>query len=378
MVNKILLGVVIISIILLFGSISSTETKKEAQVQVQTQTTLLQTIEQKQNMIDSFLLYKNNDGAKTTLAEIDSLMAQLPATSTPEGTQYAGVRAKYLEQKELITRATEVKSLKELVDFTKINGKAAPDNISLVNNRIYAGDSWEKSVYVYYINGEKGTTTIQEFGQKINSLAMSIPDPDGKAVYFLNDKNTLVRIDAVKGTVDKIKINFRTDLGDIGGLFIYSNKLYAADKKLNDIFYYKKDGAKEPLDFTYVAGWLKEKDSLANSISINIDGSIYTLNADGTIAKFLKGKKEAFSLEKVDPILEKPSKMMVSPTQNYIYVLDPANKRLVVFDKTGKYLVQYVSQKFDNLKDFVIDEKSKAMYFLNGTIVLEAAAEHLK
>ena len=71
----------------------------------------------------------------------------------------------------------------------------------------------------------------------------------------------------------------------------------------------------------------------------------------------------------VEPPLTQPAKITVSPEQNYFYVLEPLNKRLVVFDKTGKFINQYTGDKFDNLKDFQIDEKNKKIYLLNGAIV---------
>jgi hypothetical protein len=48
-----------------------------------------------------------------------------------------------------------------------------------------------------------------------------------------------------------------------------------------------------------------------------------------------------------------------------------------VFNKKGDFINQYTSNKFDNLKDFQIDEANKKIYFLNGTTVYSIEAVHL-
>ena len=42
---------------------------------------------------------------------------------------------------------------------------------------------------------------------------------------------------------------------------------------------------------------------------------------------------------------------------------------MVVFDKKGKFINQYTSDNFNNLKDFQVDEKNKKIYFLAGAVV---------
>ena len=71
----------------------------------------------------------------------------------------------------------------------------------------------------------------------------------------------------------------------------------------------------------------------------------------------------------VEPAFSQAAKISAAAEQNYIYVLEPAAKRLAVFDKTGNFINQYASDKFNNLTDFQVDEKSKKIYFLNDATV---------
>ncbi len=54
-----------------------------------------------------------------------------------------------------------------------------------------------------------------------------------------------------------------------------------------------------------------------------------------------------------------------------LYILEPKNKRLVIFDKNGKLIKQFYSKKFTDLKDFVVNEKENKIWVLNKTQIIE-------
>ena len=129
--------------------------------------------------------------------------------------------------------------------------------------------------------------------------------------------------------------------------------------------------------FTDAVSWINDDVDLTEAISMDIDGNIYILKNNGELLKFIKGKKENFELGMVEPALTNANKIISSVEQKYIYILDIVGKRLLVFDKSGKFINQYVSNKFNNLKDFTVDETAKKIYFLNNTSVLLINAKHL-
>ena len=110
---------------------------------------------------------------------------------------------------------------------------------------------------------------------------------------------------------------------------------------------------------------------------MDIDGFVYVLKNNGELLEFAKGKKEDFSLEAIEPALTHATKVIVSQKEKYIYILDAAEKRLIIFDKSGKFINQYTSDKFNDLKDFAINETSKKIYLLNNTSVYSIDTKHL-
>jgi site-specific DNA-adenine methylase len=111
--------------------------------------------------------------------------------------------------------------------------------------------------------------------------------------------------------------------------------------------------------------------------SLDIDGNIYLLKNNGEISEYAKGKKQEFSISEIEPAFNQAAKLTVSNKLDYLYIFEPAGKRLVVFNKKGEFINQYTSDKFDNLKDYQVDEINKKIYFLNGTTVYSIEAIHL-
>lgn len=108
-----------------------------------------------------------------------------------------------------------------------------------------------------------------------------------------------------------------------------------------------------------------------------IDGSIYLLNSDGLIDKFRTGRKVLeFLTESPSDLISDSAEIYIKPEFEYIYVIDSNKNRIVLFDKiSGKLVRQYISDKFNDLKNIIIDREEKKIYILNGDRVFEVGIE---
>ena len=172
-------------------------------------------------------------------------------------------------------------------------------------------------------------------------------------------------LDTKSEKLSGLEINYSGSLKKITAFRQYNNRFYLTDAAAGQIYRFTKNGDR----LSGATPWLNGPADLTNVVSLDIDGDIYLLKNNGEISKYSKGKKQDLAVTAVEPALTRPAKITASPEQNYLYVLEPLNKRLVVFDKTGKFINQYTGDKLDNLKDFQIDEKNKKIYLLNGAIV---------
>jgi len=156
----------------------------------------------------------------------------------------------------------------------------------------------------------------------------------------------------------------------------YSNKLYLLDSESNQIWRYTRRRDK----FDGAEAWSVNAD-LKNGISMAIDGNIYVLNTDGFITKLFSGNKEDFPIKKqpVKP-LTKPTKIFTELDMSQIYVLEPSEKRVLVYYKdesTGgaTYSNQYVFDDIPDLRDLYVDKDSNKMYLMDGSKIYWVALQ---
>jgi sugar lactone lactonase YvrE len=103
---------------------------------------------------------------------------------------------------------------------------------------------------------------------------------------------------------------------------------------------------------------------LGRASSMAIDGSVWIGTADGKIMKFTQGKPDTFTPQGVDPAFGANLTVYTSDTTTNLYVLDGANKRVVVLDKDGTYLAQYAWQEDVTPTQLAVSEEQKKIYLL--------------
>lgn len=184
---------------------------------------------------------------------------------------------------------------------------------------------------------------------------------DGTNVYIADTTG----ISSVKSDTVKNVIKNSTDWATIGGFGAYLGNFYVLDKKAG-ILKYPNDTV--PSTKYFATGVSPD---LSQTVDLAIDGSIWTLDSNGTIAKYTKGNQDAFTIKGLDQPLVQPTKIVTSADDDNLYVLDRGNKRIVVLDKTGTFTAQYQTPILSNALALDVAEKDKKVFVLSGGKVYE-------
>lgn len=373
--KKVLLALSLFFLLAAFISINKTKNTKELAADNQRYDEIIKLIEQKQNQADASLLYENNEGANKLFGEISALLEEMPKTSGEQSAKYEELRQKYDKQLEKIRVITRTDSASLVGDLVTLNSRADANDIFFDsdNAKIFASDQGQKSIYIVDLL-ENAPLTITDLENTIDTLSypFRFDDETDKNIYYINN-GKLIAFDTSDNRFEPQASELATP-GAIHGADTYNNILYVVDTDKREIRKHQKTGD----NFGAGSPWLSGEDELAKAVDMSIDGHIYVLLADGQIQKFLRGSKTDFKLESCDPPLTAPSRLQVSKDKDFIYVLEPDNKRLIVFDKEGGYHMQYMGDNLSKLKDFVVDEEKKIVYFLAENKVLKLNAVHLE
>jgi hypothetical protein len=302
----------------------------------------------------SSLLYKDSASAAGFLQQAKSLLPKSSAVSGASKDAY----------NKLVAQEKDIETQMEKVFRPNVTNLGS---LGSGNTLIKLPDFLATQSGGTIISFQKSTGQIQDGSLKLNVSALDAVYLNGSqaAVY---DGDNLYLWDFSAGKI--LGAGFGQNLpgkNDFGGMAPYpvNGRVYVADKKASQIisFLPGKTGFSKPV--------VAVTDPAANKAEdIAIDSGIYVLTPGG-VARFLAGRQTGFALQNLPTPLSAGGKIYTEKGFNYIYILDPGNNRILIFDKSGNLANTLLSDSFTGLKDFQVDEKNKIIYALNDGSLLK-------
>lgn len=185
---------------------------------------------------------------------------------------------------------------------------------------------------------------------------------NGDFAFTYSPDKGVVRIDS-NNQKDSVIVKPDTEWGRIDDIYAFGSNVYLLDSAKNQIWKYVPVAAGYSEKFAYLKA---NNNSLSGSNRLQIDSSVWVLKDHSSIDKFTSGSPDFFSISGLDRSIKEIPTFFVSYNTDNVYIIDSTNSRLVIVDKTGKYVAQYTGDKFKTATDLVVDEKAKQLYLLEG------------
>ncbi len=121
------------------------------------------------------------------------------------------------------------------------------------------------------------------------------------------------------------------------------------------------------------SGWLRSKEGIdfERVTSMRIDGGVWLGDNGGSVTRFMQGMPEEFSYQNV---LDKPTSSVyiyATKDSDFLYILEPQAKRLLVLNKQGEYQKSLTSDDLGTATGVIVDESINKAYILSGSLVYE-------
>lgn len=242
--------------------------------------------------------------------------------------------------------------------------------IILADTKIYGVDSNNKIFMVD--TRDRRSKLVGSLGKDSGGVSDFYYSENSNSILFDTDNKKVLAFDLAKSVVS-ILANAEENSNWKGAQAIatYVSNIYTLDADNGTVWKYTATGN----DYSKAAAYANTKTvSLNGAIDLSIDGNVYVLTSDGSVAKFVKGAYEAdFAIKNIpapNNIIALPSKLFTDDTTNSIFILDKKTSRIVKFDKSGEFNSQYV---FDDiaLDSFVVDAKLQKIWGLAGGKIYE-------
>lgn len=196
-----------------------------------------------------------------------------------------------------------------------------------------------------------------------SSGKISVLSEDGTSTKTIDSKNSSTRaigandndvfVAGTSGISSGAKVVVK-DPGTVVSLDTFGSNLYALNTS-------DKTVDKYPTGSYTKSSYFTEDVTLNNPSSMSIDSSVWIVDS-GKVRKFTKGKEDSFTVTGLTKEISTGSLITTNVDYEDIYVLDPANKRIVAISKDGAVKNQYVSKDLSQSTSFAVDEPNKKMF----------------
>ena len=272
---------------------------------------------------------------------------------------------------EKISKLDKVSDPSLLFEFNE--KEFIPQKMVFSKDNFYLFSPFADNVYKLSLTSEKNVLpTNQRFNEAVSFDGQILFFQKPNLIFFLKNGSLVDELRssspfANAQVSEPISLSLPYPDFDPKTLAVYRSSLYFLDEKKGEIIKYPAPLTQNK-DFPQT--WLaKETKKAVGAKSIAIDGPIWILNKDNTISQYFGGNlKETIA---PDFFPEPENLSSITALYELFYVLEPAQKRIILLTKTGDMIKQWQSEKFDNLKDFAVSEDGKTIWLLNGVKIYQ-------
>ncbi|MBS4014446.1 MAG: hypothetical protein KGZ97_11945 [Bacteroidetes bacterium] len=316
----------------------------------------LQEIQKNNALLNAALNYNDQKTVDLLIKELKKQISSLQARTMIEKELLKNIKNDLEQNTDKIYGVIKINEPEIITNLSSLGKKDDLKKIVyLQNNNFIIINQVNNEVYLYNAKNKEFSLIIK------NDFYINRAIKYDENNIFLVGETQIKNLNLINQKTKLLEIETQRKNFNITDAEIYENKLYILDTKNNQIFkYFKNDDG-----FDKELPWITENINLTNINSIIIDGSVYLLDKSGKILKFFLGKSQPIIFSDPYPPTIKPTKLLASASLAYLYLLEPDQKRILVYDKNGNLQKQFVSEEFKDLQDMVTNEDESIIFILN-------------
>lgn len=305
------------------------------------------------------LLPLNSVKGREKLAAAKATLEPLVDAISPRSREWKEVRALHQQIADSLTLAMQAYrvELELFYDAGLLKSGAQVSALALAEESLVLLDERNRTIFHLLIPAKRGEVVAggeQYQGARLVAL-------HGDRVYTLVSGGIHLARLSDKKTVPTL-VPKSSEWGTIGALVAYGGNLYLLDTSRSRIWKY----VATEKGFSELREYLNP-DTLpdfSQATNMAIDGSVWAGTRIGKVLKFTLGKEATFLPQGVEPALGQYLEIYTSDATKNLYVLDRDNRRVVVLDKDGLYLAQYIWEQDLQPEELVVSESEKKILLL--------------
>ncbi len=364
-VTKLMLGASLALVVIFIGSIFYVRFEQKKAATAKAYADSVQTIKDKINEAESALIYKDETGAQNTLSIAVATLSTLPCKTPEQKNNCDTLQASIQGTLNKLNKITTVQTQKIASWDT---GTSPLTGVVRVKNKFIAYSATSASLFVYDMLTKQASVVPTNFTTP-GIISGAVPKENSYVALITSDKSVL-EVNPDDLAVKKVDLTLPDDQTKLDSTVIYNGRLYALDGTKHQIYRY------EPIKTGFAIGrpWLKDAASTLEGVTdITIDGDIFALKDTGQIIKLTAGVQQTFTAQALSPTIGKKARIWTYTDLTYLYILDPDNKRFIIFDKNGALKAQIPISDLGAASDLIVDEANKIAYIIDQNTLYSLA-----
>ncbi len=317
------------------------------------------------------LIYDNRDEAQKLLGEAENYLKQVQVSGLyqEDAEKLQGEIAVEQDRLQKIVRARGAAAA-EVGNWSEFISSPTGMHIFALGDTVYTHDP--KTNAILKMGPEGGTERVTQTTEGIGFFAAGAVQEADKTLVLATDAPGLALFDSNDNSLLRQEVTLPNEQTRIDSLALFGNRLYLHDQTTGQIHLYNKSLR----GFTGGEPWIADGEFPKGTIaSIAIDGNIFTLHSDGSVRRLFKGVPADFTLAVIEPGLAGATHIITSEDHQYLYIVDPKSKRVVIFTKEGQLVRQIFVEDAASMQDAAIPPDEKNLYVLDGARVLKVSLE---
>ena len=293
--------------------------------------------------LSAIKIYGDQASADEHLTAIKNILAKLPTKTTDQQKYIEMVNTRYNQAFEETYRFTKTSNplWKATTDWRSL-GVYKNDLIAIAGRTLWRqnNNDFEEIINDLGVDDCK-PLKVSEYNENFYCLANS-------EVLAINLANKQI----LHLPLDQAPINPK-------GAAIYNGRLYVA---ADDGQIYRFTGQ--------TTGWVAKQSWLSSPLNnkpqdLIIDSSIFLLTSNG-LSQYLSGEAQNFSPQ-IYPTMNEAKYLAGNKSSANLYIYSgDYNGRIIVIDKKGKLINQYIGENWQNIKDIDLSDDGKMLYILKA------------
>lgn len=326
-----------------------------------THTALTETLTTAQHAFDEgmALLDLNPVKGRERLTQARDLLAPVVAkkNQTEDGVKAGRLYAQVVDN---LTRSMHISKVSPelFYDMSLLKNGAVASDMSLFEDTLGVLDTGTKTIFSLGASTKSGSVIGggDAFSKAAHIALYSdkvyVWTPTGIQIIRLSDQKTVANL-----------IPASPEWGMISGLVAFGGNIYLLDTQKSRIWKYvaTEKGFSELFEYLNP----DTLPDLSKAINMAIDGSVWIGTSTGKIMRFTSGKENPYVPQGADTPLGSNLQVSTDDSMKMLYVLDSDNHRVVVFDKDGLYMAQYVWENTLRVTEFSASERLNKLLLLS-------------